>query len=155
MIRASRFLALALALLSAACGGGGDSSVETPGIAYGEYRCALCDMRVEDPRFSPVLLDRDDERFAFDSIECLLPWIRRHGASIESLRVWLPDYAEGGKLHRAESMTLVRADYASPMGGGYAAFKDAALAEKEAGARKGTSGGLMAFVLGNIPGNGE
>jgi hypothetical protein len=70
---------------------------------------------------------------AYDSIECLAR-ARRKARGTVSDGIWIADFGTGA-LHPQSAMTVVRADYPSPMGGGFAAFADPAQARSEAEAR--------------------
>lgn len=115
----ARRLARAVVFLAtlASCAG----PVGPPAIARGRA-CAHCGMEVQDLRFAcerPV-----GERWrVFDSIECLLADPIGEDAGI----AWLSDY-DTQALGRADSLWVVRGRFASPMGGGFAAFRDRAAA---------------------------
>jgi hypothetical protein len=76
---------------------------------------------------------------AYDSIECLL----RAGSIAEG--VYLTDY-DRKTLHPADSLWVVRGEFPSPMGGGFAAFLDRGPAEEIAGSRRGRVGRLADFA---------
>jgi hypothetical protein len=129
----------------AGCGGG----EEIPALRYGEDVCAACGMDVTDPAFAALAVTSEGERRPYDSIECAVRDLRAHDPSLRG-EVLLPDHADPGTLHPWRAMTVVRADYPSPMGGGYAAFVDARTAAAEAESRGGTSGSLQGFVEGTV-----
>ena len=100
--------------------------------------CAACGMAIHDLHYACE--DEQGGRFRYyDSIECLLR-ARPTGA-----RAWLADY-DSRALHAADSMWVVRADIASPMGGGFAAFVRRSAAEEIARARNGRVDRLAAFA---------
>lgn len=130
-------LLVSLQFTAGCCGRGG-----VPRVALGTP-CVACGMEVRDPRYAGASVSGRSIR-AYDSIECALRDMA--GASSESAptpdpaarsrSIYLSDYASG-TLHRADSLWIVRADIASPMGGGLAAFLDRAEADRIAGARDG------------------
>ena len=102
-------LAILLLASTLGCAGG------PPRIASGTP-CVRCGMSVVEFRFACA---RQAERGvrAYDSIECLL------GDAETEDPAWLSDY-DTRTLHPADSMWVVRGAFPSPMGGGYAAFRD-------------------------------
>jgi copper chaperone NosL len=132
--------------LMAACGGGGGGT-GAPGIALGKDVCAECGMKVEDGRFTAALRDGNGVQ-VFDSIECAARAVRKRGGESGG-EVWLADF-DTGVLHREADMTVVLADYPSPMGGGFAAFADPVHASSEAAARGGVTGRLADAVRGSL-----
>lgn len=104
--------------------------------------CALCGMEIQDVRFACERMDGKVWR-VYDAIECLLREL--HGAPATT--VWLPDY-DRQTLHRTDSMWVVKGEFASPMGGGFAAFLDRAAAEAVAGETRGRIGRLSEFAGG-------
>lgn len=130
-------LLLAAPLLSAGCGRSG-----APRVALGTP-CATCGMEVRDPRFAGASVAGRSVR-AYDSIECALRDLSAADRATDpspapanrSRSLYLSDHASG-TLHRSDSLWIVRADIASPMGGGLAAFLDRAEAERIAAARGG------------------
>jgi nitrous oxide reductase accessory protein NosL len=101
--------------------------------------CAACGMQVQDLRFA---CERGSARRyrVYDSIECLL----RDAAAIPAGTVYLADYDQSA-LHAADSMWVVRGDFPTPMGGGYAAFLERAAADRVAAATRGRVDRLGAF----------
>ena len=131
--RFAAFLALALALAGCASRSG-----PRP-IATGTP-CATCGMRIQDLRYA-CEAEREGALRVYDSIECLL----REGPA--PARAWLADY-DTRALHAADSSWVVQADIPSPMGGGYAAFIDPAVAAEIASSRNGRVGRLGDFASG-------
>jgi hypothetical protein len=68
----------------------------------------------------------------FDSIECLM----QDAGAAEARTVWLPDYDQA-RLHRADSLWVVKGRLSTPMGGGLVAFLDRAAADSVAAASHG------------------
>jgi copper chaperone NosL len=138
-----------LAWLTAGCGGGANQADEAPVLDIGAMTCAACGMTLQNPTYAAAARDASGKLLAFDSIECAVQHGRRLGGADETLRFWLPDFdTDDHALHPAESMTVVKAGYPSPMGGGYAAFLSPDRAAAEASARGGIAGSLEAFILG-------
>lgn len=137
-------LVLSFLLLAAGCGTRGGA----PRLALGTP-CATCGMEVRDARYAGASVEGRSIR-PYDSIECALRDLStaRSAAAappagtpvpdpmtrIRSL--YLADYATGA-LHRSDSLWIVHADIASPMGGGLAAFLDRAEAARIAETREG------------------
>jgi len=96
-------------------------------------------MSVEDRRFACERADARGYR-VYDSIECLL-----RDAPGRSGAMWLADY-DRATLHAADSLWVVRGEFPSPMGGGFAAFLERAAAERVAAATRGRVDRLAAFV---------
>ena len=116
-----------------------------PAIALGTP-CASCGMEVQDLRFACERLGSDGRFRMYDAIECLI----RDAAPAPAARprlgdVWLADY-DRRSLHAADSLWVVRGEFASPMGGGLAAFLDLAAADSIAAATHGRVDRLSAFM---------
>jgi hypothetical protein len=96
-------------------------------------------MEANDLRFA---CERTDGRrwLVYDSIECLLADRARGPAT----SAWLADY-DRRTLHRADSLWVVRGEFASPMGGGYAAFLRRGAADSVAAATRGRVDHLAGF----------
>lgn len=139
-------VAAALALSVAGCA----QPAGPPAITLGTP-CAACGMEVRDLRFACERGTGKSWR-VYDAIECLL----RDAAAAPAARatsalgprpgaVWLSDY-DHQVLHAAESLWVVRGEFASPMGGGFAAFLDLAAADSIAAATRGRVDRLAAFI---------
>ena len=111
-----------------------------PVIAAGT-ECATCGMPIEDARFACARRDLAARKVVwrvYDSLECLArDWEPRatprdaYGADYDQAR-----------LHRADSLWVVRGSFPSPMGGGLASFLDRAAAQ---GIADQTRGVVMPF----------
>lgn len=131
---ARRGLALPAALLAsslvASC-----APADRPALALGTP-CASCSMGIADARFASAC--RIDGRWRhYDSIECL---IRDPGLAAAD-RTWLSDY-DTRTLHPADSLWVVKGEFPSPMGGGFAAFATRAAADQVARETHGAVGRL-------------
>ena len=131
----TRLAALVLALVLAA---GCARRNGPPAIAVGTA-CATCGMEANDLRFA---CERTDGRrwLVYDSIECLLADRERGGLT----SAWLADY-DRRSLHRADSLWVVRGEFLSPMGGGYAAFLSRGAADSVSAETRGYVDRLDAF----------
>ncbi len=127
--------AVALSILLAGCG----RRAGPPPIARGAP-CAGCGMTVTDLRFA---CEREAQagRKVYDSIECLMGGLADGAPGAAALA----DY-DSGILHRADSLWVVKGDFPTPMGGGYAAFLARAAADSVAAATGGRVGRLADFV---------
>ncbi len=94
-----------------------------PPIVIGT-ECAYCGMRVADLRFACLRQHRRTLR-VYDAIECLLRDPEDDG------RAYLADHSTA-RLHAADSLWVVKGEIPSPMGEGYAAFLDRAVADRVA-----------------------
>ena len=135
---------LAAALLS---GAGCSGASGPPPIATGTP-CAACGMEVRDLRFACERRADGDWR-VYDAIECLM---REAGTDADAMpagahaaRAWLADY-DTRTLHAADSIWVVRGGFASPMGGGLAAFRDRTAADSIAAVTSGRVDRLAAFM---------
>ncbi len=142
-LRRARSLVGAL-LTCAGCAGSGGP----PPIALGTP-CAACGMEVQDLRFACERAAGRTWR-AYDAIECLLRDAAAAsgaaGGGVPGITAaWLADY-DSRTLHAADSLWVVRGEFASPMGGGFAAFLDLAAADSVAAATRGRVDRLASFL---------
>lgn len=47
-------------------------------VEVGQERCAHCRMDIADMRFNTQLITKKGKRYHFDSIECMVSWIKDH-----------------------------------------------------------------------------
>ena len=137
--RGRRTLLAAVMFASTCLAGSCSRPAGPPAIARGTP-CAACGMEVQDLRFACERQVGAGWR-AYDAIECLL----RDGAAAAGGPAYLSDY-DRQVLHPADSLWVVRGEFASPMGGGFAAFLDRAAADSIAAATRGRVDRLAAFV---------
>jgi hypothetical protein len=97
-------------------------------------------MEVRDLRFACERRAGRDWR-VYDAIECLIGDATAPPAG----GAYLADY-DRQSLHTAESLWVVRGEFASPMGGGFAAFLDLAAADSIAAATRGRVDRLTGFM---------
>ncbi|MEP7027579.1 MAG: hypothetical protein ABI960_03190 [Candidatus Eisenbacteria bacterium] len=130
-------LALALALpaaLAAGCAG------DAPPALHAGMTCGRCGMSISQLEYAcERRVDRGWKRY--DSIECLLADEARRGEG----EAYLVDY-DSRALHAVDSMWVVRGDFPSPMGGGYAAFLVRGAADEIAARTAGRVDRLAGFV---------
>lgn len=123
-------------LLAAGCAGAGGPPPIVTGAA-----CATCGMEVRDLRFACERRIGGDWR-VYDAIECLM----RDAASPSGTGdTWLADY-DTQALIAADSAWVVRGAFASPMGGGLAAFRGRAAADSIAAETRGRVERLATFL---------
>jgi hypothetical protein len=79
----------------------------------------------------------------YDSIECLL---QEAGPIVATAGVYLADY-DHGTLHPADSLWIVKGNFPTPMGGGFAAFGSLASVEEVASRTEGRVGRLAEFSV--------
>ncbi|MGD9547489.1 MAG: hypothetical protein AB7V45_08050 [Candidatus Krumholzibacteriia bacterium] len=134
------------------CGGAGDDG--PPDLSGGDLRCSACGMAVADPRYAAAIRTPEGGIAAYDAIECAVRDLRTRTGARAPAEIWLSDMPTAA-LRPASGMTVVLADFPSPMGGGYAAFADPSVAAAETERRAGVAGSLEQFVAGALrrPGN--
>ncbi|MBE0566858.1 MAG: hypothetical protein IH621_12910, partial [Krumholzibacteria bacterium] len=113
MTTARSILAVAAAVFLAGCGGG--TADGPPGLSGGDLRCTACGMAVADPRFAAAIRTTGGGVEAYDAIECLVRDLRTRTGERAPVETWLANLPTGA-LHPAEAMTVVLADFPSPMG---------------------------------------
>jgi len=136
-------LVAALAVMAALAAG----CARTPGVPAIRTgaACAGCGMEVHDLRFACERESAGSWR-VYDAIECL---IRDAGptagggaggdtaaTAAVAQSAWLADY-DRQTLHRADSLWVVRGEFPSPMGGGFAAFLAREAADSVAAVTRG------------------
>jgi hypothetical protein len=135
-LRSGVWPALAALLMFAGCAG----SSGPPPITIGTP-CFACGMEVRDLRFACGRRAGDDWR-VYDAIECLM---RDASPAPGTADTWLADY-DTRALYAADSVWVVRGAFASPMGGGLAAFRGRAAADSIAAMTSGRVDRLAAFM---------
>ena len=136
---------IAAFLLGVGCAGSGGP----PPIAFGAP-CVTCGMEIQDLRFACERMAGGGWR-VYDAIECLM---RDAGTASAAPppgtgNAWLADY-DTQALHAADSLWVVRGAFPSPMGGGFAAFRDRAAADSVAAMTSGRVDRLAAFMSGPV-----
>jgi hypothetical protein len=144
-----RDLCGSLAMLLIVSVSGCRSNAQGPSIQMGKAVCETCGMTINDARFAALVQEGETLR-TYDSIECLLKDRRALGKTTAQ-GVWMMDF-DTQTLHPASAVTIVKGDFRSPMGGGYAAFADQARARTEAESHNGRLGTLDQALSGQLQG---
>ncbi len=135
------WLALLCAVVFAGCRADG----VPPPIAR-DATCSHCSMATQDLRVACEARDaRGGKWRVYDSIECLIA----HGDAGAAAIAYLADY-DTRALHRADSLWVVHGDFATPMGGGYAAFLSREAADALARDTRGTVARLASFAQATL-----
>jgi hypothetical protein len=138
-----------ICLAAIVLGCAGEESEGPPEVALGKATCAVCGMKVSDPLYAAVSRTPEGETFTFDDPGCLIRHLRERRDWVGD-RIWLAAYDAEGRLVPLDGITLVGAEFPSPMGSGFAAFLDPATAHEEARNRGGVAGLLEDFVSGAL-----
>lgn len=111
-------------LLAASC------SMGPQPIHYGEDNCVLCEMTIMDKRYGTEIVTKKGKVFKFDSVECLVDYLKKNEAdSAEFRHVLITPFNQPGKLADArQSYVLHSKNLPSPMGLYLTAFADEATA---------------------------
>jgi hypothetical protein len=136
-----RLLWAALLCLAIGC-----ASSDGPPPITQEMECVHCGMATTDLRVACEARGAGGEWRVYDSIECLIA----HGDASDPQTAYLADYDTRG-LHRADSLWVVHGSFATPMGGGYAAFLSRVDAVALARETAGTVDRLAAFAAEPSP----
>ena len=95
-------------------------------IRYGADTCTECRMVVDQPRFATTILTPKGRTLNFDSIECLVQFLRATQSNYESMghSRLLVSVDDTGKMIDVENAFFVRDESVrTPMGGGLIAFE--------------------------------
>jgi len=120
------FAIIAFVFLMASC------SVGPEPIAYGHDGCTYCDMTIMDHRYGTELITDKRKVFKFDSIECLVRYLKEGAAEQNNVKLLLltpfnfPETLEDAN----HSYILHSQGMPSPMGMFLTAFKDEATVKK-------------------------
>jgi nitrous oxide reductase accessory protein NosL len=115
----------------------------TPRVALHDP-CATCSMEIADLRFGCARLAGGRWR-TYDSIECLI-----RDAGTPPVTAWLADY-DTRTLRPADSLWVVKGEFPSPMGGGFAAFANRASADSVASLTRGRVDRFAAWLSESRP----
>ncbi len=93
-------------------------------IAFGKDACHFCKMVISDQLFGAEVITNKNKIYKFDDVHCVVSFMKSGNVpSTEIASVYLVDFAEKGKLVKAEESFLLQAEQLrSPMGGNVAAF---------------------------------
>lgn len=100
-------LGVAGAAVVAACATG------VPAIALGTAQCAECRMVIADARFGAAALTSTGKQLDFDSVDCLLEYLRDH-PDLRTRSIWVADAAAPGTLLDAAQARFSRDGVARP-----------------------------------------
>lgn len=103
-------------------------SREAVPVRYGRDECAHCKMTMVDPRFGAELITPKGKALVFDDLTCLFQYEQANpGQAGDRAEFYVIDFAQPGRLIPAPTAHYLLDDrLRSPMGGGLAAFGDAA-----------------------------
>jgi copper chaperone NosL len=109
-------------------------------IAYGHDGCAYCEMTIMDQRYGTELVTDKGKIFKFDSVECLVRFLKEGEADHSNVKlVLLTPFTHPETLEDANhSYILHSQSMPSPMGMFLTAFKDEATAQKFQEEKEGT-----------------
>lgn len=101
-------------------------------IAYGHDGCSYCEMTIMDQRYGTELVTDKGKIFKFDSVECLVRFIKEGEADQTNVKlVLLTPFTHPETLEDAnQSLILHSQGIPSPMGMFLTAFKDELTARK-------------------------
>jgi copper chaperone NosL len=101
-------------------------------IAYGHDGCAYCEMTIMDQRYGTELVTDKGKIFKFDSVECLVRYLKEGEADHSKVKlILLTPFTHPEMLEDAnDSYILHSQGMPSPMGMFLTAFKDEATAQK-------------------------
>ena len=119
-------IAYALILVLTSC----DNKIES--IQYGQDECAFCTMRIDDDKYSAMIMTAEGELYKFDSIECLADFalVKNYVEDAEQ-SFMISDYNSPGNFIDARKSTYVHNNnFPSPMGLNVMTFESREMAEK-------------------------
>ena len=94
-------------------------------IAIGTDNCVFCRMLIADGRFAAAVVTVHGRTVKFDSIECLVAYLRQTAAR-EVASVWVSDFRRPGPLIAANTARFIDlGEGRAPMGRGWAAVASA------------------------------
>jgi copper chaperone NosL len=93
-------------------------------ISFGKDACHFCKMVISDQRFGAEVITDKNKIYKFDDVHCVVSFMKSGAVPSTGIAsVYLVDFAEKGKLVKAEESFLLQAEQLrSPMGGNVAAF---------------------------------
>lgn len=114
-------IALALALLAAACARGPEQ------VLWGVEECAHCQMMISDDRFAGQIMDARGRTWKFDAVECMPAFLAEFDGG--EYAAWVSD-GPSGWTPVDEAYFVHSPRVHSPMGGGLIAATDRGMAEQ-------------------------
>ncbi len=98
-----------------------------------EDMCEFCRMAISERNFAAEFLDRQGNARKFDSLNCLIRYLKARGGREQAAAIFVMDFG-GKEWVRAEAARFVQSEkIQGPMGAGVAAFKESARAQEMAG----------------------
>jgi copper chaperone NosL len=92
-------------------------------IESGKEECVHCKMRIVDLKFNTQLQTDKGRILHFDSIECLINWIKEH-PEVKIKNAWVKDYLTGEWIEYKKAIYFISKDIPSPMGANLSAYKE-------------------------------
>jgi copper chaperone NosL len=124
---------IALAVFAAAC-----RAREPEPIALNEDQCGFCRMTISDARFGGEAVLPTGRVKKFDSVECLLGWVRATPADQRGA-IYVIDLQHPGTFVGVENAGFIKGGLIQgPMGGSLLGFQSAAKAEEQRAVLGGT-----------------
>jgi len=101
-------------------------------INYGQDECAFCTMRINDNKYSAMIVETDGKLHKFDSIECLTDFalVKDYVDETEHSFMISDFYSPGNFIDARSSMFVRNDNFPSPMGLNAMAFDSKEMADK-------------------------
>lgn len=113
------FVALYILTATFAC----NPSTEPQALEAGKDECEKCRMKIMDTRYGGEVISPRGKIAKFDSIDCLLGYLKDHGA--QGSAVYVADYLRNGVLVRAEAASYVEnQNHSAPMASRFISYED-------------------------------
>lgn len=116
-------------------------SIEQQPIEYGSDECHYCEMTIMDSRYGTEMVTRKGKVFKFDSVECLVRFLKENGnMQNDAKHLLLTPFNKPSTLEDAHQCRILHSrNMPSPMGMFLTAFSD----ENTAGKYRDESGGTL------------
>ncbi|GIX41142.1 MAG: hypothetical protein KatS3mg129_0875 [Leptospiraceae bacterium] len=92
-------------------------------IESGKEECTFCKMRIIDLRFNTQLQTDKGRIYHFDSIECMVNWIKEN-PDIKIKNAWVKDYLTENWIEYKKAIYFISPDIPSPMGANLSAYNN-------------------------------
>ena len=103
---------------------------EPQAIDYDVDDCVYCKMKISDPKFGTEVVTDKGKVYKFDSIECLLEWIKGN-REVPLNHIVVTDYQNPHSFINANTAVyLISEKQASPMGGNLSAYAENSVVQK-------------------------
>jgi len=105
---------------------------KTEMIEYGQDECAFCTMRINDNKYSAMIVETDGKLHKFDSIECLTDFalVKDYVDDTEHSFMISDFYSPGNFIDARRSMFVHNDNFPSPMGLNVMGFDSKKMANK-------------------------